>query len=181
MRISTTEIDHAIKQLENAYTDGRLNEAELEERMAIALKAKTEGDLATLFSDLRVNAALLEPIIVERKLQRLNSATTALFSGVEQTGSFILPKEYQISAIMGGCLIDLTKARLESPDSTIHITAIMGGVQIFVPPGVRIELHSKPIMGGISKNVHDDDLPADAPVIRIIAKAIMGGIEIKTK
>ena len=82
---------------------------------------------------------------------------------------------------MGGCLIDLTKASLESPESTIHVLAVMGGVQIFVPPGLRVNIHSSPILGGISKKVKDEHLPENAPTITIFAKAIMGGIEILTR
>lgn len=181
IRISTKEIDDAIQQLESAYTDGRLDENELGERMALALKAKTESDLAHLLRDLTRTANLAQPIVVDHKLRRLKNAAVAIFSGIELNGQFILPKEYRISAIMGGCLIDLSRARLESPYSTIHITAIMGGVQIFVPKGIRIEIDGFPIMGGISKHVADEDLPHDAPVIHLHCKAIMGGIEIITK
>ncbi len=182
LRISSQEIDSAIQQLEIAYTDGRLNEEELEERMASALKAKTEGDLAILLGDLRIDSpALLPTTRVERNLAKLTNSIRVIFSGVEKKGNFILPKDYRITAIMGGCFIDLRKAHLESLESSLHITAIMGGVQILVPRGVRVEIHGSPIMGGIAKNIKDDAPSNDAPVIHIFAKVIMGGVEIKTK
>lgn len=181
IRIATKEIDDAIQQLEIAYTDGRLEEHELEERMATALKAKTQGELAILLRDL-VRVARPELLLdIDHKLNRLKRRTVAIFSGIEQTGQFILPKDYRISAIMGGCLIDLSRAQLESPTSTIHILAIMGGVQILVPQGIRVDIEGFPIMSGIAKHVQDENLPFDAPIIHIQCKAIMSGIEIKTK
>ena len=177
IRISTQEIDATVQELESAYTDGRLDDSELEDRMAKAIKAKTEGDLSELLADL----ARLEHTTAfarAKTLRRLKTSALALFSGIEQTGSFIVPKFYRISAIFGGCLIDLSKAQLESPISTIQISAIFGGVQLFVPAGVRVEIHSTPIFGGVSKKVHDENLPHDAPFIRIYAKAIFGGVEI---
>jgi hypothetical protein len=179
LRISTVEIDEAVQQLETAYTEGRLDDGELEDRMAKALVAKTEGDLSFLLSDLaRMNT---NSAVRAVPLRRLKTSSLAIFSGVEQTGSFILPKFYRIKAIFGGCLFDLSSAHLESPDSTIEITAIFGGVQIFVPFGVRVEIQSTPIFGGISKKVRNEHLPHDAPIIHIHAKAIFGGVEIKTK
>lgn len=179
LRISTEEIDQAVKQLETAFIDGRLDDAELEERMTNALKAKTEDDLAQLLRDLE--RAEQTRARGPKTLRRLKAESVAIFSGMEQKGSFILPKKYRVSAIFGGCLIDLSKAHLESPESTIHVEAIFGGVQIIVPRGVRIEVDGMPILGGISKNVDTDDLPDDAPVIYIHAKAICGGVEILMK
>lgn len=180
LRISTQEIDITVKKLECAYTEGRLDDNELEYRMEKAIKAKTEGDLSELISDL-AEIKHTTALASLKSRQRLKTYALALFSGIEQTGSFILPQFYRISAIFGGCLIDLSKAKLENPLSNIEISAIFGGVQIFVPKGVRVELHSTPIFGGISKKVNNENLPHDAPLIRINAKAIFGGVEITRK
>lgn len=184
VRVTTTEIDSAIQELENAFIDGRLDDAELEVRMSKAIKAKTEGDLSELINDLtRIerDEASFAPTSRAPAFGQLKASMVALFSGVEQNGRFILPKKYRIEAIFGGCLIDLRKAHLESADSTIKVTAIFGGVKIIVPPGVRIEVHSTPIFGGVSKKGCDNALPFDAPVILIHADVIFGGVEITTK
>lgn len=173
LRISTEEIDEAVQQLEAAYTEGRLDDIELEDRMAKALCAKTKGDLLLLFHD-------LSPI--ERPLlQRLPESSVAIFSGLEQKGNFILPKNYEISAIFGGCMIDLSKVHLESAESIINISAIFGGVKVFVPKGIRVEIVSKVIFGGVSKKLCNESLLDNVPVIHINAEAIFGGIELITK
>jgi hypothetical protein len=180
LRISTEDIDNAISHLENAYIEGRIDDRELEERMALALKAKTENDLHQLLQDLQTPRRAHPLVGPPKKLHRLKHHARVLFSGMEQRGHFILPKEYCVSAIMGGCVIDLSQARLESPSSTIYVTAIMGGVQILVPKGIRVEVQGTPILGGIAKDLEEEFLPDDAPVIHVFCKTIMGGIEIKT-
>ncbi len=177
-RVSTQEIDDAVQQLESAYTEGRLDDNELEQRMDKALAAKTEADLYTLLADL-ARVEQMRSREPTKSLRRLENSSFALFSGIEHKGSFILPKSYRLKAIFGGCVLDLRTAHLESPESTITISAIFGGIQIFVPSGVRVEVNSTPIFGGVSNQVREDNLPLDAPVIRINVKAIFGGVEIK--
>jgi len=52
LRIGDAERDAAIAALSRHYTDGRLTQAEYEERMALALQARTGADLRVLFTDL---------------------------------------------------------------------------------------------------------------------------------
>lgn len=174
-RVSTREIDNAVHQLENAYIEGKLDDKELEERMERALKSKTVDDITSLLDDLVEKSNSTKGLSLDRR----RDSSVAVFSGVEQKGKFIVAKNCRVAAIFGGCLIDLSQAQFESRDSRMSVSAIFGGVEILVPSGVRVEISSLPIFGGISKKIHNADLQGDAPVIHINAKAIFGGIEIR--
>jgi hypothetical protein len=80
----------------------------------------------------------------------------------------------QIWAIMGGADLDLRDAVFTSPVTEIKILAVMGGVHVRIPPGVRLETDGVAIMGGF------DDNPGVAgpgsPVVRITGLAVMGGV-----
>ena len=52
VRASDAERDHAAEILRAGYADGRLNSAELDERLTAAYAAKTRADLHALTSDL---------------------------------------------------------------------------------------------------------------------------------
>jgi hypothetical protein len=52
LRIGDTERDAAIAALSKHYGDGRLTAQEHEERIELAMNARTDADLGTLFADL---------------------------------------------------------------------------------------------------------------------------------
>lgn len=168
-RISAQEIDCAVLIVNNSFADGRLNEAELDERMTALMHAKTRGELNIIIDDL-----------IDVPLARIQNKFMAIFSGVEQKGRFVLPAHYRIVALFGGCSVDLSKAHLSSLCSDIKISAIFGGVEIFVPEGVKVIVSGHPIFGGIANQIAEDNAVEHAPIIRIHAKCVFGGISISS-
>ena len=61
---------------------------------------------------------------------------------------------------MGGCVLDLRAAQFSTPVTTITVVAIMGGVEVIVPPGIRVEMHGQALMGGWSKHVREEECVA---------------------
>ena len=57
----------------------------------------------------------------------------------------------------------------------------MGGVEVIVPPGVRVEMHGLSLMGGWSNDVHEEELPPDAPELHLHGFALMGGVDVRTR
>jgi hypothetical protein len=78
-------------------------------------------------------------------------------------------------------VLDLRAAQLSAPITTITTVAIMGGIEVIVPPGVRVEISGLPLMGGFSNRVRQTDLPPDAPQVHIRGIALMGGVEVRTR
>lgn len=181
MRVSTKEIEDVVRQLQSAFTEGRLSEEELDERMSLALRAKIRSEIFVLTKDLGTAQGEFINALSEYPVRRLGPYAIAVFSGIDTKGQFLLPRNYRIVAIMGGCVLDLSAAQFESKVCDIHVTAIMGGVELLVPRSVRVHLDGMPIMGGFSQNTLTEQLPIDAPTIRIHGIAIMGGIDVKTK
>lgn len=82
-----------------------------------------------------------------------------------------------LTAIMGGIEVDLRKAWIQQR-AQIAVFAMMGGIEIKVPEGWRVEVHGLPILGGWDDKT-TPPLDPDAPVLRVDATCIMGGMEIK--
>src|SRR5215471_8644327 len=59
LRVSDSDRDQAIAELSEHYQAGRLTTDEFEERTGLALRARTAGDLAELFTDLPGKPALV--------------------------------------------------------------------------------------------------------------------------
>ena len=84
-----------------------------------------------------------------------------------------------ITAFMGGCELDLTAADLGPEEAVVDVFALMGGVEITVPPDWTVDARVIPFMGGMDDST--DRSTAD-PAKRLVIKGfvMMGGIEIKS-
>lgn len=165
-RPSAREIDQTIEQLQVAYSQNLLNELEFGEKMNQALSAQDRDQLEKILQGLATN----EP----------EKSTLAIMSGIDKNGHFVVGKSYKIKAIMGGCSIDFRQAQFNYQETAMNVIAIMGGVEMIFPTGIKIIVEGMPILGGISQSANKA-LPPDAPQIKIKAKAILGGIDISIK
>jgi hypothetical protein len=79
-------------------------------------------------------------------------------------------------AVMGGCEIDLSPARI-AEEAVIDVLAVWGGIEIRVPTGWKIIGRVAPILGGYEDKTAG--APDGAPRLVIRGSAIMGGIEVR--
>ncbi len=94
-------------------------------------------------------------------------------------------------ALMGGIDIDLTAAELEQGETLLDLTAVMGGIDVKVGKGMAVICEGSAVLGGVSlKGQEDGGIIASGKmeintegetksILRIQARAILGGIEIK--
>ena len=85
-----------------------------------------------------------------------------------------------INVVMGAVDLNLRNAII-SEDVYVNITAVMGGVDIYVPANVRVVTDGcSTIMGGIDVNTtYANFHAADSPRLIITGSCVMGGIDIK--
>lgn len=113
-----------------------------------------------------------------------SSVSFAIMGGVSRSGNWLVPNSHTSIVVMGGNEIDLREARFESGDIRIYAFAVMGGIEIIIPEGVRVINDGIGIMGGFDTTVdkgvtvRPGSLPADAPAVRISGIALMGGIDV---
>ncbi len=83
-----------------------------------------------------------------------------------------------LTAIMGGCELDLRQASIRGGEAVLDTFAIWGGIEVKVPQDWTIALHGTPILGAFedkTARVGGDG----SKVLVVTGTAIMGGIEIK--
>lgn len=100
----------------------------------------------------------------------------AILGGVKRASSSADFQRAELTAIMGGCDIDLRQASIKNSPAVINIFTIWGGVDIKVPNDWSVEVQGLPFMGGFDdKTFHPQN-----GTKRLIVKghAIMGGVEI---
>ncbi len=82
----------------------------------------------------------------------------------------------EVSAIMGGCEIDLRDATLKC-DAVLNVMAVMGGIELKVPADWTVILQGVGILGGFDEKTVP---PPDASKrIFIRGYSVMGGLDVK--
>ncbi len=106
----------------------------------------------------------------------------AVFSGRERAGSWVPARTIRVGAFMGGAVLDFREALFGPGEIRIHCVAVMGGVEIIVPPGVHVDVGGFAVMGGFEEQLSGGGpIAADAPTLRITGMAFMGAVEVHSR
>jgi predicted membrane protein len=100
----------------------------------------------------------------------------ALLGGFERTNSSQDFRGGDLTAVMGGCELDLRRASM-SGEAVIDIFAVWGGVSIKVPEDWSVSVQGFPIMGAIEDKTHPPK-GGSGKLLVVKGTVIMGGAEI---
>ena len=184
--VSPAARERAVQDLADHFAQDRLTMHEYERRVELAYRAASADALRDLTKDLapsppvRVTQAPVASTAGASVPARSSRAKNffALMSGVVRRGNWTVPSRIRAFAWMGGIGLDLREATLSGPVTDIYVFAMMGGVEIIVPPDVRLESDGFAIMGGFEDQLKEPaSRDPDAPVIRVHGFAFMGGVE----
>jgi hypothetical protein len=180
--------DRVIAHLGDAFANGVLEVDEFERRVTLAHQSEVGPEIEALVRDLPPpSVALATPAAPPRTLvpSRDVKARGMVFSvmgGVQRQGSWSVPRHLDVVTVMGGAQLDFRQARLPEGEVEVRIGALMGGVEIIVPPTLAVESNGAAIMGGFE---HVDRAPATAEpgstVLRVTGLALMGGVHIEMR
>ncbi|WP_338844559.1 DUF5668 domain-containing protein [Massilia sp. W12] len=103
---------------------------------------------------------------------------SVLMGGIERRLNTPDFKGGRISAVMGGCELDLRLCDLQG-EATLDVQAVMGGVEIKVPMDWAVEMRGTPILGGFEDKTM---APQDSSKRLIITGvAVMGGVSVESR
>ncbi|GHF03373.1 hypothetical protein GCM10014715_69620 [Streptomyces spiralis] len=194
LRASDADRERVAEVLRDALAEGRLDMAEFEERLDAAYKARTYGELAPLTRDLPA-AQTAAPVVSLHKApeksgswgsrviggEGSSSWAVAIMSGFQRKGSWTVPRRFNCFSFWGGGEIDLREANFADREVEINCVAIMGGMQIIVPPGVEVIVRGIGIMGGFDHR--EEGVPGEpgAPRVIVTGFAFWGGVGVERK
>ena len=160
--------------LSDAFANGQLTVSEYDERTAAVYQAKTYGELDVLTGDL----VLSPPPAAAPSVGSSNDRVIAIMSGAVRKGEWTPAARIDAFAFWGGIELDLRRASFSAQETTINCVAIMGGIDVTVPPGVSVEVRGMGIMGGFD---HVSAAHPGAPRVIITGFAFWGGVSVKIK
>ncbi|MDQ0684112.1 hypothetical protein QFZ56_003075 [Streptomyces achromogenes] len=196
LRASDADRERVAEVLRDAVAEGRLDMAEFEERLEQTYAARTYRELAPVTRDLPVPGAVAPPPVVSlhkepsqdgswagRIVGGEGSSTwaVAVMSGFQRKGRWTVPRRFTCVAFWGGGEIDLREADFSAGEVEINCYAVMGGVQITVPPGVEVVVRGIGVMGGFDQRESGVVGEPGAPRVVVTGFAFWGGVGVERK
>ncbi|MDB4914909.1 MAG: hypothetical protein JWM95_2553 [Gemmatimonadetes bacterium] len=184
---TSVDRERVVQQLSLHFAADHLSLDELEDRLKLAYESASLAQLDALASDLPAIrgedlAPGYAPMYAPSGTVPERGVVIAVLGGTSRKGSWIVPRHLKVFAVLGGCEIDLREARFAPGVTEMDCTAIMGGIEVTVPPGVRVESIGGAFMGGFEASGGDDlMLDPTQPVLRVSGLALMGGVQVKVR
>lgn len=101
----------------------------------------------------------------------------AMFGGAVRRSASKSFRGGDLTAIMGGCELDLSHATPVPEGAVIDVLALMGGVEITVPSNWQVIMEGVPIFGGFEDKTNHGNLDGRSR-LTVRGTALMGGIEV---
>ncbi len=124
--------------------------------------------------------------------QARGRSSLAFMGSVERSNDAWTLESGSYWAIMGGVELDLRRAVIAEGEYYLNCHAIMGGVEITVPPDLTVYAEGTAILGGVefmgrsnggifaSAGTRQEG-SAGGPVVHIYGRALLGAVEVKVK
>ena len=132
LRASHADRERAVETLRVAGGDGRLTAEELEERLEVALSARTVGELAALTADLTAGGAGVPAAkdVLEVKQEG---------SRYVRTGRWVVPRRIDLRTRLSNVTLDFAEAVITPGTLRIDVDMVHGKLVIVTAPGIEID------------------------------------------
>jgi hypothetical protein len=186
--------DRVMDDLVKHYSLERVSLEEFERRTDLVSKASTRGELIAQVADLpdlpperrepRPYAGTASAPATTWRVSSGNARPSdfslAIFSGSDYKGVWQAPRTLTNLCVFGGSSIDFRKAVVPADGVTVTCLCLFGGVDVIVPPGMRVQVRGVGIFGGFDRTSNEVDDP-DAPTIVVEGLALFGGVSVKVR
>lgn len=173
------------------FAQDRLSIEELERRIDVAERTRDPGELAALLQDIAIAPPPAASVSLPDTARRApapypedrpaNTAILAVMGGVERRGAWQPAARNYVVSLMGGVELDFREVTLPPGETEVFLVALMGGVDIVVPPDMPVDVSGIAIMGGFEHRDAPRSLAPDAPRLRIRGLALMGGVDVQVR
>jgi hypothetical protein len=146
LRASHEDRDRVVEMLRVSAGDGRLTVEELDERLELAMTARTYGELARLVADLPAEGAATgpAPALKPKDVVRIDCRS----GHVNRNGHWVVPQRIELKVTSGHVTLDFTQAVFTQPDLHIDVEVRSGHVTLITKPGIMVDTSDVVIRSG---------------------------------
>jgi Domain of unknown function (DUF1707) len=150
LRASHEDRDRVAEILRVAAGDGRLTAEELDERLDVALTARTQRELTALTLDLPATAGSAGPGVPPPEPKDLVRIDT--HSGTaRRDGPWVVPQAMDVRVTSGHVVLDFTHAVITVPVLKVQAEVKSGTLRLVTMPGIVVDTDDMAIRSGSTK------------------------------
>ena len=174
-RAGDAEREQVAEKLRVAAGEGRIDLAELDDRLEQAYHAKTYSELDALLADLpdKRPATTLGVPDEETMLLKTHGST------VKQNGRWTVPRKIVVEGGVPNIIIDFTEASCAHRDVTVEASCGLGSIKLIVPRGWRVRIDGSSTNTSHISNKADAATSPAAPTLTLIGHPRSGHIRIR--
>ena len=184
LRASDADRERAAAVLNAALAEGRLSVAEHSERLDAVYEAKTHAQIAPLVDDLpsRATDQSVAPRTELAPARKRRQMIVAIFGGTSRKGQWHVEPKMAAVTVFGGATFDFRDVQLPQREITLNCTTVFGGVEIIVPPEMRVIDSGIALFGGRDAGPGSAESgDPNAPVLRLTGLTLFSGLGVKHK
>jgi hypothetical protein len=144
LRASDEDRERVVDILRVSAGDGRLTTPELDQRLGVALTARTIDELTALTADLPVGQAGAGGTPETKDIVRIDYQG----GNVARQGRWMVPRRMEIRAVGGNVKLDFTDAAITHPTLEIQAQVTGGRLILVTGPGCEVDTDDISVVGG---------------------------------
>jgi hypothetical protein len=113
-----------------------------------------------------------------------SAGVVSFLSSTEREGRWVLPRRFRALAVLGNVELDLRAAEIGYGLSEIEVVAVLGNVEITIPPEVSVECEGDSFMGSFTLKYGGRASPSMASrekIVRVTGGAYAGAVTVNVK
>jgi hypothetical protein len=164
LRASHADRDRVVEILRIAAGDGRISADELDQRLEVALTARTLRELAALTTDLPAPAAPAAAAALPpaKDLVRIDCGSGT----AKREGPWVVPRRMEIRVTSGSVRLDFSRAAITAGLLEIDADVKSGSLTMLTRPGIVVDTDDVSVLSG-SVRVRPQPEPAEPVILRI--------------
>ena len=145
LRASHEDRDRVVELLRVSAGDGRLTADELDERLELAMTARTYGELANLVADLpAAGSAASAPAPQVKDVVRIDCGS----GHAKREGRWVVPQRIEARVNSGHVKLDFTQAVITQPLLQIDAEVRSGHIILITKPGIVVDTDDVAVRSG---------------------------------
>jgi hypothetical protein len=141
LRASHEDRDRVVEMLRVSAGDGRLTAEELDERLELAMTARTYGELAKLIADLPTTSPA---VVTPKDVVRIDCRS----GHAKREGRWVVPRRLEVRVTSGHAKLDFTEAIITERSLRLDVEVRSGHVILVTKPGIVVDTDDVAVRSG---------------------------------